>query len=127
MKDAVSQAKLAADSYNRYATSVQNAFPDVYRVLQKAQIVEEFATLLDITTRLPGNAMAAMEHMRPLECLGDESNHTTLRPGLTDLEVQVVEHCTLPVMRKNNGAKTREKPSNTKLSDCHTRNLGLLR
>ncbi len=44
--------------------------------VKRAGIVDEFANLLDITTRLPGNAMATIQHMRPLERLGDGSNHT---------------------------------------------------
>ncbi len=76
LKEAVSNAQLAADSYNCYAISVRGASPEVYRVLKRAGIVDEFANLLDITTRLPGNAMATIQHMRPLERLGDGSNHT---------------------------------------------------
>jgi hypothetical protein len=45
----------------------------VYRILKTAGIADEFATLLKITTRLPGMAKATM---CPLERLGDGSNHT---------------------------------------------------
>jgi len=76
LKEMVSNTQQAADSYNRYAISVRGASPEVYRVLKTAGIADEFMTLLDITTRLPGNERATIQHMRPLERLGDGSKHT---------------------------------------------------
>jgi hypothetical protein len=76
LKEALSNAQLATDRYNRYTISVRGASPEVYRILKTAGIAKEFATLLKITTRLPGMAKATIQHMCPLERLGDGSNHT---------------------------------------------------
>jgi hypothetical protein len=75
-KQAVRDAQLAVDSYNRYSLSVRGASPEVYGILKTANIADEFATLLKITTPSPGNQKAILQHMRPLQRLGNESNHT---------------------------------------------------
>ncbi|KAF8515975.1 hypothetical protein BU17DRAFT_76734 [Hysterangium stoloniferum] len=56
--------------------SVRGASPDVYQIIKKADIVQEFATLLDITMPSPSNEDYTMQHMRPLDRLGVASNHT---------------------------------------------------
>jgi hypothetical protein len=76
LKEGLSSAQLATDRYNRYTISVRGASPEVYRILKTTGITDEFATLLKITTRLPGMAKATMQHICPLEQLGDGSNHT---------------------------------------------------
>ena len=76
LKTMVSNAQQAADSYNRFAISARGASPEVYRVLTTAGIAEEFVKLLKITTQFPENEVATVQHMRPLERLGDGSNHT---------------------------------------------------
>jgi hypothetical protein len=75
LKEALSKAQLDIDMYNRYAISVRGASLEVYQILETAKIAQEFATLLDITTRLPGKEKATIQHMCPLERLED-GNHT---------------------------------------------------
>jgi hypothetical protein len=76
LKKALNEAQLATDMYNRYAISIRGASPEVYQILKTAEIANEFATLLDITTRVPGKEKATIQHMCPLERLEDGSNHT---------------------------------------------------
>ena len=76
LEDVVKEARLAMDSYNRYAISVRGASPDVYDILRAARVEKEFATLLQITMPAPSNQDRTMQHMRPLERLGAASNHT---------------------------------------------------
>ena len=76
LKEALNKAQLATDMYNRYAISIRGASPEVYQILETAEIATEFATLLDITTRVPGKEKATIQHMCPLERLEDGSNHT---------------------------------------------------
>jgi hypothetical protein len=72
----VKDAQVAKDAYNRFAVSVRGASSDVYGVLRQANIVEEFATLLSVTMPLPTAQSTAIQHMRPLERLGETSAHT---------------------------------------------------
>jgi hypothetical protein len=65
----------AMDSCNRYSIAVRGASSDVYGILQEARIVGEFTTLLDITSSLSAQD-EALQHMRPLEHLGNTSSHT---------------------------------------------------
>ncbi|KAF8525579.1 hypothetical protein BU17DRAFT_74439 [Hysterangium stoloniferum] len=53
---------LAIDSYNRYSISVRGASPEVYQIIKKADIVHEFATLLDITMPSPKRLGVASSH-----------------------------------------------------------------
>ena len=76
LKKALNEAQLATDIYNRYAISIRGASPEVYQILETAEIANEFAALLDITTRVPGKEKATIQHMCPLERLEDGSNHT---------------------------------------------------
>ena len=76
LKKTLNKAQLATDMYNRYVISIQGASPEVYQILETAEIANEFATLLDITTRVPGKEKATIQHMCPLERLDDGSNHT---------------------------------------------------
>ena len=89
LKKAIGDAQLAVDSYNRYSISVRGASPKVYQVLQTANIDEAFATLLEITTLLPENQEATLQHMRPLERLGDASNHTAWMSEYVALEEEM--------------------------------------
>ena len=75
LKKKVNDAQCAVDSYNRYSISVRGASPDVYNILSEANIVEEFATLLNIV--MPeSDAERTKMHMRPLERLSEKSHHT---------------------------------------------------
>lgn len=76
MKEALDKAQLATDMYNRYAISIRGATPEVYQILETAEIANEFASLLDITTRVPGKEKATIQYMCPLERLEEGSNHT---------------------------------------------------
>lgn len=75
-KEAVRTAQLAVNSYNRYIVSIRGASPDVYGILRKAHIENEFSALLKVTMKLPTDQDLAMQYMRPLERLGDRSLHT---------------------------------------------------
>lgn len=68
--------QVAMDAYNRFTISVRGASPEVYGVLKEANIVEEFATLLSVTMPSPTAQDTVIQHMRPLERLGDASAHT---------------------------------------------------
>jgi hypothetical protein len=72
----IEKARLAMDSYNRYAIFVRGASPDVYGILKQAEIAEEFKTLLSVTMPSPTAQDSAIQHMRPLERLGHTSGHT---------------------------------------------------
>ena len=75
LKKKVNDAQLAVDSYNRYSISVRGASPDVFNILREANIVQEFATLLNIV--MPeSDAERTKMHMRPLERLSEKSHHT---------------------------------------------------
>ena len=76
LKMTLNEAQLATDMYNRYAISIRGATPQVYQILETAKIANDFATLLDITTRVSGKEKATIQHMCPLERLDDGSNHT---------------------------------------------------
>jgi hypothetical protein len=72
----IEDAQRAVDSYNRYSISVRGGSPEVYQILNMANITNEFATLLKFTMPPPGNQQATLQHMRPLERQKDASNHT---------------------------------------------------
>jgi hypothetical protein len=89
LKKALNEAQLATDMYNRYAISIRGASPEVYQILETAKIANEFATLLDITTRVPGKEKATIQHMCPLERLEDGSNHTAWMAEYVGPEVKM--------------------------------------
>ncbi len=72
LKKKMNDARLAADSCNRYSISVRGVSPDVYRILEKANIAKEFATLLSIVMPLLGGEHSTRQHMRPLERLSKQ-------------------------------------------------------
>ena len=75
LKKKVNNAQLAVDSYNRYSISVCGASLDMYNILSKANIVQEFAALLNIV--MPeSEAECTKMHMWPLERLSEKSHHT---------------------------------------------------
>jgi len=76
LKTTFNEAQLATDMYNRYAISIRGASPQEYQILQTAEIANDFASLLDVTTRVSGKEKATIQHMCPLERLDDGSNHT---------------------------------------------------
>jgi hypothetical protein len=65
----------AMDSCNRYSVAVRGASSDVYGILNEASIVQEFTTLLPITSSSSAQDKA-LQHMRPLERLGNSSSYT---------------------------------------------------
>ena len=76
LKMTLNEVQLATDMYNRYAISIRGASPQEYQILETAEIANDFASLLDITTRVSGKEKATIQHMCPLERLDDGSNHT---------------------------------------------------
>jgi hypothetical protein len=74
LKGDVEAKRLAMDSYNRYLISARGSSPDVYGILNKADIAEQFATLLQIVMPMPTDQDSAIQHMQPLEHLGDTSH-----------------------------------------------------
>jgi hypothetical protein len=50
--------------------------PHLYGILKEANVVREFAHLLSVTMPAPVAQDRKIEHMRPLERLGDTSAHT---------------------------------------------------
>ena len=47
-----------------------------YGCLEEANIVTQFAALIKVTVPSPTAQDAALQHMRPLECLGEGSGYT---------------------------------------------------
>ena len=69
------EARAAMDTYNRYTIAVRGVSPDVYGILRMAKIETEFETLLSTTKPPPTPQDIAIQHMRPLEQLGEGSGH----------------------------------------------------
>jgi hypothetical protein len=76
-REDIEEKRLVMDSCNRYSISVRGACPDTYGILKEADIVDEFATLLCITTPSSTSQDSALQHMRPFEHLGETSPHMT--------------------------------------------------
>jgi predicted aldo/keto reductase-like oxidoreductase len=76
LKKAANDARVAMDSCNRYSLSVRGVSEGVYGVLRSADVVKEFATLLNIIMPLPVDERSTRKHMRPLERLSATSSHT---------------------------------------------------
>ena len=74
-KKKLKDARLIMDRYNRYTIAIRGASPNVYGILRKAKIETEFETLLRTTMPPPTPQDIAIQHMRPLERLGEESVH----------------------------------------------------
>ena len=66
----------AMDFCNRYTISVRGASPCSYGILNEAKIALEFKNLLSITVPSPTLQDETLQHMRPLEHLGECSSHT---------------------------------------------------
>ena len=77
LREEIKTKRLAMDSCNRYSISARGGGPDTYGILNAADIVKEFATLLRITTPPFTDQDRALQHMRPCERLGHNSSHTT--------------------------------------------------
>jgi hypothetical protein len=75
MRNVVVEAQTEMDNFNQYAISIRGATPEVYGILKEANIVREFAHLLSVTMPAPVTQDRKIEHMRPLERLGDTSAH----------------------------------------------------
>ena len=77
LKEEADKARLAIESCYRYSISVRGTSPDVYGILDKANIANEFKTLLDIIMPQPLDEEDSIRrHLRPLERLADDSPHT---------------------------------------------------
>jgi hypothetical protein len=76
MHNVVIEAWTEMDNFNRYTISIRGATPEVYGILKEANVVREFARLLSVTMPAPVAQDHKIEHMRPLEHLGDTSAHT---------------------------------------------------
>ena len=72
----VYDARLHADSYNRYLISVRGASPDVYGILRSAKIEKEFEPLHSVVMPSSDAAGRTTMHMRPFERLSRTSPHT---------------------------------------------------
>ena len=76
LKKKVYDARLYADSYNRYSISVRGASPEVYGILHSANIVKEFGTLLNVVRPSSDVEKRTTMHMRPSERMSRGSPHT---------------------------------------------------
>ena len=54
------------DSYNRFTISVRGVSSDVYGILKKARISDQFATLLKVVGPSPIDSSSLIQHMRAL-------------------------------------------------------------
>jgi hypothetical protein len=77
LQNDVEKKRRAVHLYNRYSVAVRGASAAVYGILQEADIVEEFRTLLSITLPLPSYQHQTDKHMRPLERVTENSPHTS--------------------------------------------------
>jgi hypothetical protein len=76
LKKIIEAKRLAMEDYNRYSISVRGATPETYGILKEADIVMEFATLLDITMPPLTEEALELQHMQPLRQV-DESSPST--------------------------------------------------
>ena len=76
LRNEVKTTRAAMDAYNRYSVNVRGASSTVYGCLEEANIVAQFATLIKVTMLSPTAQDAALQHMRPLEHLGEDSAYT---------------------------------------------------
>ena len=77
LKEEADKTQLAIESCYRYSISVRGTSPDVYGILDKANIANEFKTLLDIIMPQPLDEEDSIrQHLRPLERLADDSPQT---------------------------------------------------
>ena len=76
LKKKVYDARLYADSYNRYSISVRGASPEVYGILHSANIVREFRTLLNVVMPSSDAEKRTTMYMRPSERMSRGSPHT---------------------------------------------------
>ena len=81
----VDQKREAMNDGNRYSIFVRGASPSTYGILNKAEIVDEFATLLKITTPSPSAHSHTVQHMCPMEGLDEEGHHMA---WMSDLPLQ---------------------------------------
>jgi hypothetical protein len=66
----------AMDAYNRYSIFVRGASSDIYGILKTADIVDQFGTLLHVTMPSPDGLESSLQHMWPLERLGNDCAQT---------------------------------------------------
>ena len=78
VEENIKDARSTMDRYNRHSIAIRGSSPDVYGILRKANIETEFETLLSTTMPAPTPQDIAIQHMRPLERLGEESGHNAL-------------------------------------------------
>lgn len=74
--DNVRTTRAAVDAYNRYTVNIRGASDTTYGSLKEANIVTQFATLIKVTMPSPTAQEAVLQHMRPLERLGEDSAYT---------------------------------------------------
>jgi hypothetical protein len=72
----VKTTRAAMDAYNRYSINVRGASSTAYGSFKEANIVTQFATLIKVTMPSPTAQEAVLQHMRPLEHLGEGSAYT---------------------------------------------------
>jgi len=75
MRNVVLEVQMEMDNFHQYVISICGAVPEVYGILKEANVVREFARLLSVTMPAPVAQDHKIEHMWPLECLGDTSAH----------------------------------------------------
>jgi hypothetical protein len=76
LRNNVKATRAKMDAYNRYTINVRGASSTAYGSLKEANIVTEFATLVKVTMPSPTAQDVALQHMRPLERLGEDSGYT---------------------------------------------------
>jgi hypothetical protein len=74
LEAAVTEARSAIESCNRYSIFVRGTSPEVYGILNEAGIAKEFKTLFSVTMPSPTDCTDTMQCMRPFERLG-KSTH----------------------------------------------------
>src|SRR5690348_10751865 len=94
LEEAVQNSWLAMDSYNRYVMAARGASSDVYGILLEVAVEKEFKDLLNVTMQTPTHYQGPMiQHMRPLERLGDTSHHTAWMSEYVVDEDVAIEMC----------------------------------
>ena len=73
LRNNIKTTRVAMDAYNRYSVNVRGTSSMTYGCLKEANIVTEFAALIKVTMPSPTAQDVPLQHMRPLECLGEGS------------------------------------------------------
>jgi hypothetical protein len=76
MIKAIENRREAMDAYNQYSIFIHGTSSDIYSILKTADIVDQFGTLLCVAMPSPDGLESSLQHMWPLEHLGNDCAQT---------------------------------------------------